>query len=352
MTTRKDLISVLNGDTPELTPYSIDEWFFTHPKYDFNEWRPLFDQGLGLCIDCSTMELVEHGVENIVDYKVDGDRIYKTHRKKTSVGTLKSVTVNSVSEPRLIDWNYEYWIKELKDYKIRQWIVEHTEVVPKYDEFEKAEERAGNIGVTIVIGGKTPAMSIQTDYAGEEKFALDIALEVDELFELYEAEKKLFLEYNRVIAAGPGNFVRWLENLTIRMIGPKRYMNLLVPVYDEAVPVLEAGGKRVLVHYDGELKAIADQIAIAPFHIIEALTEPPEGNMMLDDCRAAWPDKSIWSNINVGLYSLPEGDLREAVIAKRERGGKKALAFEISEDVPENWQESIPVVLRALCELE
>jgi hypothetical protein len=213
------------------------------------------------------------------------------------------------------------------------------------------EERAGDAGVTIVRGGRTPAMSIQVDYAGEERFALDVASGVDELFELYEAEKKLFLESNRVIAAGPGNFVRWLENLTISMIGPKRYSNLLVPVYDKAVPVLEAGGKRVLVHYDGELKAIADQIANAPFHIIESLTEPPEGDMMLDECRAAWPDKSFWSNINIGLYSLPEDDLREAIIAKRERAGKKALAFEISEDVPENWQESIPIVLQTLREL-
>jgi len=43
--------------------------------------------------------------------------------------------------------------------------------------------------------------------------------------------------------------------------------------------------------------------------------------------------------------------LREAVAAKRERAGKKVLAFEISEDVPENWRESVPVVLQTLQEL-
>ena len=32
--------------------------------------------------------------------------------------------------------------------------------------------------------------------------------------------------------------------------------------------------------------------------------------------------------------------------------GKKALAFEISEDVPENWKESVPVVLQTLQELD
>jgi hypothetical protein len=351
MTTRENLIAALNGDTPEQTSLSIYDWFFTQPRYEFDEWRPLFDQGLGLCLHCSTAQRVEHGVKNTVDYQTKGDRRYTIRTKETSVGTLQSVTINSISAPRLIEWNHEYWIKEPQDYKIRRWIVEHTEVVPQYNEFARTEEKAGDCGVTVIGGGRTPAMSIQVDYAGEQRFALDVALEMDELFELYEAETKLFTKLTRVIADGPGRFVKWNENLTISMLGPKRYAALLMPVYNQTVPLLEATGKRVMVHYDGELRAIADQIAAAPLHIIQSLTEPPEGDMMLDECRAAWPDKSLWSNINVGLYKLPPAELREAVIAKRKRAGKNALAFEISEEVPENWQESVPVVLQTLREI-
>jgi EAL domain-containing protein (putative c-di-GMP-specific phosphodiesterase class I) len=82
--------------------------------------------------------------------------------------------------------------------------------------------------------------------------------------------------------------------------------------------------------------------------MIESLTEPPEGNMTYDECRSAWPDKGFWGNINVELYGLPLEQLAESVIAKRERAGKRALAFEISEDVPANWRESVPVVLETL----
>jgi hypothetical protein len=351
MTVRTDLITALDGGTPERTPFSIYEWYFTFPNYDFDDWRSLFEQGLGLSLECATFATVEHGVENTVEYEVEGDRRYTIRRKKTDVGTLQCVTLNSVSAPRMIEWNREYWIKEPQDYRIMQWIVEHTEVVPRYETFEETEERAGDFGVTIVGMGRTPAMSIQVDWAGEQRFALDVALGVEELSALYEAQKKQVLEIVRVVAAGPGHFVKWNENVTVRMLGPKRYTDLLVPVYEEAVPLLEATGKRLLVHYDGELKAITDQIARAPIHIIESLTEPPEGDMMLDACRAAWPDKSFWSNINVGLYSLPPDELCEAVVAKRERAGKRGLAFEISEDVPENWRETVPLVLQTLREL-
>jgi hypothetical protein len=70
--------------------------------------------------------------------------------------------------------------------------------------------------------------------------------------------------------------------------------------------------------------------------------------MTYDECRSAWPDKAFWGNINVDLYYRPEDELRDAVVAMRERVGKRAFAFEISEDLPRNWRESIPVVLEAL----
>ena len=73
--------------------------------------------------------------------------------------------------------------------------------------------------------------------------------------------------------------------------------------------------------------------------------------MTLDECRAAWPDKILWANINVGLYRLPPAELRQAVITMRQRAGKRALAFAIAEDIPGNWRKSISVVLQALQEL-
>jgi hypothetical protein len=103
--------------------------------------------------------------------------------------------------------------------------------------------------------------------------------------------------------------------------------------------------------YDGDLRIMADQIAEASFHIVDSLTEHPEGERMYDECRQMWPDEVLWGNINLDLYSLPAEELRKAVIAKRERAGKRGFAFEISENLPENWKESTPVVLEVVEEL-
>ena len=343
-TTRELMTTALRGGTPERTPLSFYSWMCKEDWTTAPEWVRLYELGLGVCHHVHTVEHVEHGVENQYEERQEGADLCRIYRKVTPVGTLRRVTRNG--------WHHEDWIKTPQDYKARQWIVEHTELVTRYGAYEEGLALVGDWGVPAITGSRTPAMSINVDWAGTEQFCLDVALEVPEMFDLYEAQKKLFLEETRLIAEGPGEFVKWFENLTIDMIGRRRYADLLVSVYNEAVPVLEAGGKRVGVHYDGELRMIADQIAAAPFHMVESLTEPPEGNMLYDECRAAWPDKVLWANVNVDLYYGSEERLRRELAAKRERAGKRGFLFEISEQWPSNWQTSVPIMLDALRELD
>ena len=345
MTPREQITTALDGGTPDRTPLAIYDAFVDDPNSD--PWRRLFDRGLGICVNCAVLKSVEHGVKDTSEVRTEGDQCYRIFRKETPAGTLQRVTRNG--------WHYEDWIKTPRDYKIRQWIVEHTEILPQYDAFEAADAAVGNRGMVALMGAgawaaRTPAMSINVDWAGTQQFCLDLAQGVEELFDLYEAQKKQFMEMTRLIAEGPGRFVKWPENLTISMLGPRRYADLLMPVYEAAAPLLTAAGKRIMVHYDGALHVIADQIAKAPFHIIDSLNEPPEGDMMFDECRRVWPDKVLWGHINIDLYSRPAAELRDAVLAMQARAGKQGVAFEISEDLPQTWETSIPVVLDALAE--
>jgi hypothetical protein len=342
MSTRENLITALEGGTPERTPLSFYSWMADDFLAD--EWKRLYDQGLGICHHCSVIEEKVDGLKEtrLEERRSDGN--YLIQRKETPVGTLQQVHRDG--------WQIEYWIKTPADYRVMTWITEHTELLPRYEVFGKGEQDVGDWGLAVILASRTPAMQINVDWAGTEQFCLDLAMELPELFELYKARKKLFLEESELIARGPGRFVKWLENLTISMMGPQRYSDLLVPVYDEAVPIMEKGDKRVMVHYDGELQVIADQIATAPFHMIESLTEPPEGNMLYDACRAAWPDKVFWANINVDLFHGPTENLRQSVIDKRQRAGKRAFAFEISEDLATNWRETVPIVLETLRDLD
>jgi hypothetical protein len=352
MTVRENLIEALEGRTPETTPYSVYDWNMgavtsseLKTRTQEPEWKRLLDMGLGISHHCEILTAIEDGVETSIDERRDGNTVYSAQTKKTPVGEIRKVTRDG--------WHHEDWIKTEEDYKICTWIAEHTRFEAHPERYAAAEAAVGEHGVVVMTGvgnwtHRSPAMQINIDLAGTEKFCMDVAMEEPALLDLYQARRALFLKEQALLAEMPGRYVNWLENLTINMLGPARYRDLLVSVYNEAAPILTDADKRIFVHYDGDLSCIADDIAIAPFHGIDSLTEPPEGDMTYDTCRAAWPDKVIWGNINVALYAEPADVLRQAVIEKRDRAGKQGLAFEISEDRPADWQNTIPIVLETL----
>jgi len=356
MTPRESLIAALEGETPGITPLTVYDWNMGAVAADelaakmlHPAWLYLIERGLTVRCHCPVVKAVEHGVEYTVEEREHEGAVLKREVKNTPVGRLVKMTRNG--------WHDEHWIKSPDDYRIQRWIIEHTELVPDYEAVARAEAVVGDRGVVVLTGlgnwqHRSPAMAINVDLAGTERFCTDVAMDVPELGDLCRALEAQFLQQQRLIADGPGRYVAWFENLTISMLGPQRYGELLVPIYEKAVPILAAGNKRVMVHYDGQLKVIADQISKAPYGIIDSLTEAPEGDMDYDECRRLWPHLVFWANINVELYYGPADALRSAVIAKRERAGKRAFAFEISEDLPATWEKSIPVVLQALADLK
>ncbi len=347
---------MLEGRTPSVTPYTILDWNMERAissddlvnRISDDRWRRLLDMGLTIRHHSSPVRAIEHEVECTVEERTEGKDIYRVETKTTPVGSIRCVTRNG--------WGHEDWVKTDDDYKVQQWVVENTELVADFEAVEKAEQIVGEHGFVALTGHgrwlhRTPLMTLNIDYLGTERFCMDLAMKKPELFELCRAQEKLFLDEQRLIASGPGRYVVLYENITVSMLGPVRYADLMMPVYRKAVAIHEAANKRVMVHYDGALNLIADQIADAPFHVIDSLTEPPEGDMEYQRCRSLWPDKVLLANINVDQYYQPAEILKQAVIDKRNRLGKKAVAFEISEDTQTNWQQTIPVVLDALQEL-
>jgi len=185
-----------------------------------------------------------------------------------------------------------------------------------------------------------------------ENFSFHLFDYETEVRELYAAWLETLRRKVEIVAEGPGQFVSNLENFTAETLGPKRFQEFLLPVYEACFPSLEQAGKTVGCHYDGQTASCRALIARAPMALIESLTPPPEGDQTLAECRAVWPDKLFWSNINVSAYELPPAELRQLVLARVEEAAPdgRGLAFEISEVLQENWRESIPIVLAALKE--
>jgi hypothetical protein len=332
-----------SGERPGRIPYSIYDWEWRHTAND-PRWQTLFDLGMGVSWHFPTFERHTPGVEVVESHSADGHTI--TRR------TLKT-DFGSIYETYLDGWQRKFLLETPEDYAVMTRMVQQRDIRPAYDQFLEQEAALGPHGVALIDMGRTPNQTILVDYVGLANFALHLYDFRAEMLALYEALLMKFRRLTDIVAEGPGRYVCVLENFTADTLGPGRYAQLLLPVYEECFPILQNAGKIVGVHYDGRLASCQEVIARAPIDLIESLTPPPEGDLSLAEARQAWPDRLFWSNINIACYALPPDQLKTLIAERAAQGapdGSK-LAFEVSEQLPANWYDSLRVVLETLREL-
>jgi len=343
MNIRDRLEAFWAGERPDQIPFTIYQNEWRHTSSD-PAWQPMFENGLGV-----TWYLQPFGVEtkNVEieddDYVEEGRQMHR-QTQRTPVGEVFATWVEG--------WHRKYFLETPEDYRVMTYIVENTEITPQYEAYRAKEAELPPYAVAIPIIGRTPLQTMLVDFAGLGNFGWHLFEYKEEVSALYDALLKKFRRVVEIAADGPSRYISNLENFTADSLGPRRYEEFLLPVYEECFPMLHQAGKIVGCHYDGRTASCKEAIARSPIDLIESLTPPPEGDQTLAEARTVWLDKLFWSNINVALYELPPEELKQVVLERVEQAAPdgKRLAFEVSEQYPGNWRESIPVVLEALKE--
>jgi len=345
MNIRERMHAFWAGERPDVIPYTI-YWNELNRSGCPNDpaWTAMLEQGLGVSVFGGT---VKHQAPDLkrttTECQEDGCAV-RRHTTVTPVGELVETYRNG--------WHAKYTIETPDDYRVMTWIAEHTEIEPRYDEYLAEEKKAAPHVIMCPALSRTPIQHILVDYVGLENFGVHLYEYEDEMRVLYDAIRRNFRRQIELVAEGPGHYIEILENFTAETLGPKRYEQFLLPVYEECFGILHDAGKIVGCHFDGKTASCRDVIARSPIDLIESFTPPPEGDLSLAEARAAWPEKLLLSNINIGAYQLPASELRRLVLDRVAEGAPdgRRLAFEVSEELPANWRESMPVVLDALNE--
>lgn len=344
MTVRERIEAFWSGHRPDQVPLTMYAWM-VDPSKDQSGLHRLCERGLGLTHHVPTTRgQWSSDVKTVRTEYDEGGMHWVRETTQTPVGEVYALTANG--------WRQKGLLSTPQDFRVMTHLVEHGSIEPDYGPFDALAATMGDHEVARVSVPRSPMQTILVDWSGLEQFALSVYDCADEMEELYHALLKAWRRHIQIAADGPGKFVLALENFTAETMGPQRFARYHLPAYQELFGVLHQAGKIVGTHYDGKLSSCKDLIAQAPMDVIESLTPPPEGDMTLAQCRAAWPTKRFWSNINIGKYQLPPAKLRQAVLQGVADGAVNGslFAYEISEDLPANWETTIPVVLDALNE--
>jgi hypothetical protein len=334
-----------SGERLAQIPYTIYHTKVADAKDD-RAWGGLFDQGLGLTYKWYPFKLETRDLVREEQERIENGKRIRRQVQRMPLGEIWAEWTDG--------WQSKYWLETVEDYRVMTSIVKNTTVLPDYESFRAQENGLPPYAIAWSMLGRTPLQEMLVDYAGAGNFGLHLYDYAEEVHQLYDALLGNFRQKVEIVARGPGRFISNLENFTAETLGKKRYEEFLLPVYEECFPILHAAGKIIGTHYDGRTKSCRHLIARAPIDLIESLTAPPEGDQTLAECRAVWPDKLFWCNINVSAYELSFPDLRKLVTTLVEQAAPDGcrLAFEISEALPANWKDSIPRVLNILRELQ
>ncbi len=339
---RERLNDATAGRPVEQPVYAVYDWFVNNrPHVD---WQGLFELGLGQ-INHANIIRHEHPNFELIEESVEKDGVVRRDvRLVTDRGELHEWYEG--------EWRREHFIKTPQDYKVMARALEGVQVTTDNTAFEQSERALGESGITVgqVMGlgaGRTALMVLQVDWVGLEQWAFDIATELPEMMELVEMMNEIKLAEIRAAAASSAEHIKLWENLSIVTMGPDLYRRHQVPLYRDIIDILAGQGKRLQVHYDGKLQAIADDIAELGFDGIDSFSEAPEGDMTVEEARARWPDKFLWIHPGLGLYSYPD-TLVENVRRIRAAAGNTRSCLMISEDVPTDWQRTVPLILDSL----
>jgi len=340
---RERLLGALRGEVVTRPVYVVYDAFLPNPSVD---WDWLFSLGLGQVTHASVVEEHHPNCEIVERTTEENGLERKDVTIRTSGGELHEYYLGS-SRRGVLPWRMEHFIKRPSDYRLMTRALEGTTYAPTDTAFEESEAALGERGITIAHVTRTPFQKVQIDFAGIEAFSCHLADGEPALRELLELMNRLKLEEVACVARSKARFVKLWENIGIDAVGPHAYRQHIVPVYEGITAILRGAGQRLVVHYDGKVRLIAEDIARLGFDL-DSLTPPPEGDMEAAEARRWWPDSFLWLHPSLTWFGLPRSELVARIRAMAAGAGPRRFCFELSEGVPPNWREGVPAVLEEL----
>jgi hypothetical protein len=210
----------------------------------------------------------------------------------------------------------EFPVKSPDDFKIMEYVLEHTSVSFDHNAFAIAQSEFGDDGIVTAMIPRSPVQRLIINYMGLENTVMALHYHREET----ESFMKMIGEWDdrvfSVLGESPIQIVNFGENIDANLISPKIFSKYHVPYYNKRVSALHERGIFCHIHMDGALKPVLPLLKELEFDGIEAPTPLPQGDVTIEELKAALGSMILIDGIPALLfephYSLEE--LRETTI--------------------------------------
>jgi len=223
------------------------------------------------------------GEETIVEYR-------------TPIGSIRCVllyTEEMKAAGATLYWIKERFIKEPKDYKPLGYIYRNMRVLPSYERFQRWMNTLGDSGMGCANGNgdASPIHLIQRDILDATDFYYQYKDCHKEIMGLVEDLTPFFEKALGVAADSPAEWVLWGANFDDMITYPGLFREHFLPWLQKASSVLNAKGKKMVCHCDGENLGLMDLILESGCDIAESVCPHPMTKVTIGEYYRRWHDK-------------------------------------------------------------
>ena len=165
----------------------------------------------------------------------------------TPRGTLRlkytiteSMAVNKGAEPYLT----EHLIKDDSDYALAEYILEHSDIINRFDTITKAEKDIGDFGFVVPRVHRIPFQQALLEYLGEMALFQALYDNKDRLNRLIAVLDEQVTEMIGLYAESDALLVQFPDNLDGMMTNPNLFKEYCLPHYQKYADLLHAQNKK------------------------------------------------------------------------------------------------------------
>ena len=188
----------------------------------------------------------------------------------------------------------EHPIQKVEDYRVLEYIAEHTYYDPCYDQYVAYEKEVGDEGFPMVSCGDCPFHYFLLHLAGYNQAYFEMVDHPEEFEHLLavmtQVEKERLWP---VVLDSPARLILHGVHFDSQMTPPHQFRKYITPYYQEFSALLHAKGKSLTWHADDDSKDILAEVKAAGFDMSECFCTAPMVEVSLEEARAAWGEDVI-----------------------------------------------------------
>ena len=204
-------------------------------------------------------------------------------------------------------------IRNNDDLRVLEYILEKAEFVSLYEKIYNDEAEIGEHGIVVPLLYRIPFQQVLLEYLGEVPLFKALHQRTDQVHRLFDLLDQQMMVIIQRISSLDVPYVEFPDNLHGPMTSPRLFKEYCLPMYQKYCDALQAQGKKVGSHTDGDMRPLLNLLPQTGLDVCESFSPFPLTKCTFEEAWQAWErGPLIWGAIPSPILEewVSEADFR------------------------------------------